>query len=901
MAEDADGSLLLIPREGDPVRYRDGLFTSEPLPPPYTGRSIGRFLLAKDGAQWFSLKGAVLRIAQNGIQSFEAKDGISAENWTWFAHDAGGRVWLASDGFIGRYEKGQLIPATIDGGGTELRVASSRKGGPWVVTNSRVLKLDDAGLVQEVAAIPALVGAHYVTAAHEDQKGVLWLGTRSQGLFYIREGRHIHVPTSHDDIYAMLEDTEGNLWIAINSGGLNAVAPKTYKLYNKASGLLENATHALCEDRLGDMWFANGDGGVARVHGKEVEHWLTKYDGKIFMTLSVAPAVDGGVWVTGAPGLFRKEKGSDVFHPKEFPASGIRRVSYSARDGALWLSVDPNRIGRLRGDRFEIFGAGEGFDAKEVRAIAEDGRGRIWVGTSDGQVFRLEGERFANVPLRHPKPLSAINAIYFPEGGEIWLGTATHGIVVLGDSQTVVVGATQGLPSDSITQLVADDYGHVWCGSNQGVFRLRQSEVQRFARDQTNKISSLLLGKDEGLRTITCMGIYGPGATKSRDGRIWFATRQGVLAIDPSARVLTPQPPKVAIEQVLCDDVPQLLARPFSLRAEARKLEIQFSVLCLSTPTRVRTRYRLDGFDTDWVHAGTTHSAAYPRLPPGEYQFSVSASFGDHDSGEHVDTISIIVPPQWWQMLWVQLLGVALTLLLVAAMARVWVNRRVKLRVEKLERENAVAHERARIAQNIHDDVGASLTRISLLTQATRPETQPQAQNLNRIYETAREITRSLDEIVWAVNPHYDTLESFISYLSAYSQNFLSIAAVRCRLDIPSALPAIPLSSQMRHDLFLCCREALNNVVKHAKASEVILRLICTPPRLILEISDDGCGLSGGASTADPDRVSTGHGIGNMRQRMSAFAGSCSVKTGPEGGTIVTLQIDLGANGALSP
>ena len=105
----------------------------------------------------------------------------------------------------------------------------------------------------------------------------------------------------------------------------------------------------------------------------------------------------------------------------------------------------------------------------------------------------------------------------------------------------------------------------------------------------------------------------------------------------------------------------------------------------------------------------------------------------------------------------------------------------------------------------------------------------------------------------------------------------------------------------MRHDLFLCCREALNNVVKHAKASEVIIRLACTPPQLLLEISDNGCGLSGGTSTANPDRVSAGHGIGNMRQRMSALGSSCSVKAAPEGGTLVILQIDLGANGALSP
>jgi len=256
--------------------------------------------------------------------------------------------------------------------------------------------------------------------------------------------------------------------------------------------------------------------------------------------------------------------------------------------------------------------------------------------------------------------------------------------------------------------------------------------------------------------------------------------------------------------------------------------------------------------------------------------------------------------PQWWQTIWLQLAAFAVLVASVALVARAWSHRRLRLQIAKLERESAVERERSRIARNIHDDVGASLTQISLLTQATSPQS-PEAEKLNRIYETAREITRSFDEIVWAVNPHYDTLESFISYLTDFAQKFLVMAGIRCRLHIPAPLPSIPLSSETRHDLFLCCREALNNVVKHAGASEVVVRLVFTAPKLVIVIADNGRGMSSGRAGPTAERVFTGHGVENLHQRMERRGGSCSIESPAAGGTTVTLTIDISTTNQIPP
>ncbi len=902
LAEASDGSLLLSPRAGDPLRFAHGTVTAEPLPPPYAQQPIITSFLAADGAQWYGLVGAVLRRTATDFQVFTPEHGISPQQWTRFAADGKGRTWLASDTFLGWYENGRLVRTGLDTNNSELRIGSTRHGGPWVITSSEVLKLDDAGRAEKIAEVPPLLGAHYVAATFEDAQGKLWIGTRSQGVHEITRAGHRHVPTSHDEIFALLGDTEGNLWVGTNSGGLDVISPKIYRLYNKASGLLENATFSLCEDRDGDLWFANGDGGVARLHGTHLESEVTWHASRIFGTVAVTPALDGGVWLAGAPGIFRLRRSpADLVHFPRVPASGVRRVAFTARNGDVWLSVDPDRVGRLRGDRFETFGGRDGFVGRDLRAIAEDAHGRIWLGTSDGGLFRFDNERFERIAFAASKPTGGINSVYFGDGDDVWLGTATAGIVIFSGSRTIMLDAAHGLPGDNVTQIIADRHGYVWCGTDRGVFRLSHAEVTRFARQQTAAVTALRLGKDEGLRTVTCIGIYGPGATRSRDGRIWFATRQGVLAIDPAASVLAPAPPRVAIEALRCDGVTHAVSGPFQVPSTTRKLEIEFSVLCLSAPTRVQTRYRLDGFDPEWVLAGPEHVAAYPRLPPGEYRFSIWASFGDSAATPKVESLTFVVPPRWWQSGWFEAGALVGLVAVVATIVRAWSHRRLRRRLDKLARETAIARERARIAQNIHDDVGASLTRISLLTQATIPESAAQSENLNRIYETTREITRSLDEIVWAVNPQYDTLESFAGYLADYAQKFLSVAGIRCRLDVPDDVPPLPVNSQLRHDLFLCAREALNNIVKHAQANEVILRLAVEASQVVVVIADNGRGFSRAEPRVDTDRVAGGNGLNNMRQRMASLGGTCSIGQNDPGGTTITLEIPLEASSLSLP
>lgn len=890
---DRDGSVLFTPRAGHPVRYRDGQWTSEPLPGSHAGQAVGYVLRAPDGALWYSVRGAVLRIRNGGTEVFGPAHGISASNWTRFATDGSGQVWLASDGFLACYEQGQLERVALPEGSIELRLGSSRRGGPWVVTAGRVIKLDGSGGVELEVEVPPLLGAHYVNAAVEDHAGALWIGTRSQGLHVFARGNRTPVPTPADMIIALAEDRDGILWVGGSPGGLSAVSPKVYTLYNKAHGLTATGVTAVTADRAGAVWLANGDGGVARVQHGEIATWPLRDEARAYSALSVSAHPERGVWATGSSRVFWVGSERDAVQLVEgVPAVGSQPTSFAARNGDLWVLMAERRVGRWRGGVFRAFGAADGLSPAGVRSFREDTDGTLLVGTNDGLVLRFANERFAAALPASFSAGSAINVI-FPAAGQYWLGTAADGLVVWTGERAVRIGTAHGLPDDNIAHLVADDHGFLWCGSERGIFRLRPEDVHAIVRGERDRLAALQLGADEGLPSVTCQGIYGPGALKGSDGRIWFATRQGALSIDPAAEALVHRAPVVAVDEVRVDGATQADRAALTISPRARRLEFHYSVLCLTAPRRVTVRHRLEGFDAGWGEAEGRRAAAYPRLPPGTYRFEVAAGFGPASEADSVAVVTVTVPERWWQAAWAQTAGFVLLVAGVGAAARAWSHRRLRRRIEKLEREGAIARERARIAQNIHDDVGASLTRISLLTQATAPKS-PDAENMNRIYETAKDITRSLDEIVWAVNPQYDSLESFISYLTDFAQKFLGVAGIRCRLDIPANLPSLPLASELRHHLFLCCREALNNVVKHAGASEVLIRVSLPGSRLSVVIGDNGRGL-GTPGAAAAERVSSGHGLGNLRERMERVGGRCEIESSTAGGTHVTLTVEVNA------
>jgi len=893
LAEPAGLGLVCAPDDGGLLAFRAGRWDRLPLA---RDRVVNTLFAEADGTLWASCEDrTLLRIHAGKTDEIPVADLGSNRPIAYFATDGDRRLWIASGGFLGCYENGRVTRSAADAGGAELRIGSSRRGGPWIVTPDRIHKLVD-GRLDAGVPVPPLAGAHYIRTLFEDRTGALWIGTRSQGLFVLAHGRLCAVPTSSEDVRALCEDSEGDLWVGTNGGGLDRLRLRNFRLFDKTSGLLDNFSYTVCEDPQGTIWFGNRDGCVARFKDDRIEILAGKPGWRQFNAMSVLPDGEGRLWVTSGIGLFKVDPAQDrLLRLDGLPPLKLVRAACVARNRDYWFALDPNRVGRIRDGRLTTFGPEEGLTGQEVRCLSEDPSGRLWVGTADGKVFRTDGERFTPVALGAADALGPVQAICFESDTVAWIGTGRGGLGVLAGGDFRRFDTRHGLPDDRITDIIRDDTGRFWFGSSAGIFSVSDEALTQLREGRIDHVQAILVGRDDSIAGLTCLGMFKPSTWKDHAGRLWFATRKGVLMFDPATVSTDVLCPPVFVSEVRFDERRQPAAAPLRIDARVRKTEFRLSVLRFSAPDRVQIKYRLRGFDTAWVTAGPDRIVTYPALPPGDYRFEAVSSLSNGVWNNDGVSLAIIVAPIWWQSLWFLLLVTAAAIATVVVVVRSWSHRRLHQRVERLEREGAIERERTRIARDIHDDLGANLSRISLLTQSARQGAgDDQAAHLGQIYQTVSDITRSMDEIVWAVNPRHDQLDSLADYLASFAQSLLSAAGIRCRLDLPRELPAVQLSSHVRHTLYLCLKETLHNVVKHSGAAEVLIAMKVEPKSLAIAVTDNGRGFDPAAPAgADPARPGGGNGLENLRRRMDEIGGHCAIVSQPGRGAVLRFTLPL--------
>jgi signal transduction histidine kinase len=330
--------------------------------------------------------------------------------------------------------------------------------------------------------------------------------------------------------------------------------------------------------------------------------------------------------------------------------------------------------------------------------------------------------------------------------------------------------------------------------------------------------------------------------------------------------------------------------------SSTRQFEFHYTALDLTAPSAVVSRAKLDGMDRDWVDPGASRFVRYSKLPPGDYQFHIMAGGAD---GRWVEgqSLRLVVIPQWWERGWIQFLAAVTALGATGAATRWYQRRKTRAKLRQMQMARQLEAERARIARDIHDEMGASLTQIMMLSAVERESYEPDEaiQDLDRIHTTSRYLTRAMDEVVWAVDPKHDTLESVVNYLGRTAEDSLRAGGVRCRLDFPRPIPKIQFTSRIRHNLFLLLKEALHNVAKHASATEARLAVEISDAEFSLILEDNGKGFSGspksGAST--PNRILSGHGLENMAARAHDAGGTLEIDSQPEHGTRLILRVPL--------
>jgi len=402
----------------------------------------------------------------------------------------------------------------------------------------------------------------------------------------------------------------------------------------------------------------------------------------------------------------------------------------------------------------------------------------------------------------------------------------------------------------------------------------------------------------------------GQRALCSANGELWLATPDGVLNVDTHQSEATPSEFPVYIVSVAVNGqrpvsllpgelwAPNAGPRPpFAPPEEVGSLEIQFTALSFVAPEDIEFRHKLEGSDPDWVSDGNARSVRYGRLPSGPYRFRVAARNAGGVWQEAGHPFAFIVPTPLWLQPWaLGSYGLA-AVALVTGVVRIVSHRRLRFTLARLEQQQSLERERMRIARDMHDEMGSKLTKISFLSEHAQVDAHagPLAEKIEAIAQTSRELLQTMDEIVWVVNPRNDTLENLANYLSHYAVEYFQNTSLECELSLPGETPHFPLSSEMRHNLFLAFEEALNNVLKHSGATLVKVEMAVTGLEFELKITDNGKGFAAApAAPAQRPAPRGGNGLKNMRQRLELLGGEFLVASQPGTGTTVTLRIRLG-------
>lgn len=901
--EDAKGVLWIGHETGSLTKLDHGIFVDVKLPAAWPGGPVLGIGTDKDGVLWLlNWKGALCSMNGDKLYAANVGPGLGVPS---LGEGEDGSLWVVRNGLLGSLRKGKLQPWLPEGQPDVRdvqRICASRSGGIWLMGNSRVAKWSGSGAVQDFG--PAPWGWDYVTALTETRSGDLFVGTEDGLYLWSPDGSYRLYSRqnilSHNWVCGLTEDREGDIWVGTGSGGLDELRPRTVEMAAAPDDWQNRAVLPVTTNSAGGLWIGTEGGGLYEYNGREALPasetngllnnfiWSTREDG------------EGHLWVgTWANGLLIQQSNSFELVTNVVRASEGTRALFV--DGeTMWIGT-PDGLVRYSNGQATNMTANAGLILPDVRTIAKDAGGTIWFGMAGGGLGRLKDGKITQFLEQDGLPNNFVWSLFPDDDGALWIGTFDGGLCRLKDGKFSIISTEQGLPSDVICHIADDGQGNFWMSSYGGIFRVSKTELNACADGAIAAVNCLVFDEGNGLATLECSGGFQPSGCRTADGRLWFPTIKGLAVIDPSKIKPNLYPPPVLIEEVKVDDQ-SVMHEPgnvvqMQVPPGKHRLEIRYTGLSLVSPERVRFKYRMEGLEQNWENVDTRRVAYYTYLKPGKYQFHVIACSNDGVWNQTGATLKLTVIPWFWQTWWFITSAILAGMLAVGLGVRQITKRRLRKRLDHLERQRALEKERARIAKDIHDDLGASLTRIMLLSQSGRTEDAQYSEvQMERIYSTARDLTRAMDEIVWAVSPQHDTFDSLVSYIGKYAQDYLSATGIRCRLDLPIQLPAWPLTAEVRHNLFLAVKEALNNVTKHSKATEVRISLELFESGFSLQIEDDGKGFDPGGpivdnSTINQSRIFTGHGLPNMLKRMESIGGRCRIQSTPSKGTKVRFII----------
>jgi signal transduction histidine kinase/ligand-binding sensor domain-containing protein len=922
LSEDRSGNLWL----GSTALYRleekDGKLSQHEvelnLPVnPVTPFGIVTIREGQDESLWIATTWGLVRRLPDGREIFYNINVSRTDAMTAALEDRAGRIWIG-----GIFGVSILKPEPLDEltqlGDLTVRALDD-------VAQPRSQKQE--GLPEqpgEIFKYTDVMGSAESDAAHlyETADGHVWI-SGGDGVIEF-DGRTFIPHTTAQGLLKgsgeMAEDTSGNLWLGWSTG-LMRLDRHGLTTYDAADGLKSLAILALGENREGKLYV----GGAG--------FFLSQFDGKGFQTIRPPlPPNAGAIWTsneafqdhTGEWWFLTNEKLYRFAASPNFNELAQQRplATYTSRDGLkgnqmfhifedskgdLWVSTrgsTPAQLGLSRWDRatekFYTFSSAEGFPSgKEPSSFAEDRDGTLWLGFYEGGLVHYANGRFTEFTTADGLPDGVITALHLDRQGRLWMASSLSGLSHLDDSTAdhprfVNYSTDNGLSSNNVRSLTEDFYGNLYAGTARGVDKLSPDlkHIQHYS-------------VREGL-TADFVNI----AFRDKSGVLWFGTPNGLSRLAPEADHNAAAPPvwlgslRIAGENHPLPELGVAEISDLELSPTQNNLQIEFFGVDFNAGETLRYQYMLEGADKDWSAPTEQRTVNYANLASGSYRFLVRAVNADGVSSAHPASISLRVWPPFWRRWWFIALAALVFGSIVFALdryriARLDERRRAEEALRRTKEERLVELERVRtrIATDLHDDIGSSLTQIVILSEVAQQHVNgtdgPLAEPLTKITTVSNELVEAMSDIVWAINPKKDHLSDLVQRMRRFASDIFAPCQIRFNLHALTADDRLQLGANMRRELFLIFKECVNNIAKHSGCTEADVEFYQEGGSLVLKLSDNGKGFDLAAVSEHARTLRGGNGLLSMRRRAEELGGTFEMSSSAGEGTSVKLKVPL--------
>ncbi len=915
LTEDREGNLW-ISTSGGLARMRAGKV--EPFGPAQgiPSTQVWRTFEDSRGTVWVLTAAGLFRVAGAQVDRVALDQALTEDSH--MAEGPDGSLWLGTaEGLMRANGQGGFVP--VGDAGEVVALATDAAGRGWAGMRSALEMCAEDGECHHVAipagagAVHAIVrdsygrmwvgtdGGLYIVAnqvtsvgamgrvdfLHVDREGMLWAGTE-HGLVRIAPDRlgSAELLRGGDVFLSAAEDREGDLWLGTESGGLAVLRDRKFSTLTAAEGLTDEYILSLAQAPNGHVGVGTKGGGLNVFRDGRFRAITTEQGLSSNVVLTVAAAANGDVWAGTPDGLDLLREGdvARVFTTADGLADDFVRSLYVGSRGELWIGTR-HGLSRYQSGSFTTWTALDGLGSDLIGAMTADRDGSLWIGTLGG-LSRYRDGKFTNLTTRDGLSSNVVTALHEDRDGTLWIGTNDGGLNRWRNGRITAIHSEQ-LPV-RVIGILEDGSGYLWISSNTGVYRVNRLDLNRMAEGGA-PADVMRLGVADGMRISECSSGGHPAALRLSDGSLWFATLKGIARVDPEHMPMNRVPPGVVVEQVSVDDVPQTSSPDLTVPPGHSHYEFDYAGLSFVAPQKVEYRYQLEGFDRDWVDAGTRRVAYYTNLPHGSYTFRVIARNNDGVWSQAAATTNLMVEPHVYQTVWFRLL----VLMAIAALGYAAWRRRL-LRVER--EFQAVLGERTRIAREIHDTLAQGFVAVSvhleLVAQLMKSSAEAAREQLERAQALVRSSLEDARTSIWELRSQGGEGEDLAARILKVAEEVTGRAHARARVQMHVTGTNHPQDEDVERELTRIAREAVANAVRHGDAENIAVRLEFEGSMFGMEIRDDGRGFAG----VPPDGSSGHYGLTGMRERAEAIGATLTVESSPGKGTAV--RVALAASGA---